>query len=116
MQDRISPRFWMLVSFVWILLLPLASQAQTTAPRLYITATDQKPDYVEIKYEITLAGFVELHLFSPNGKKLWIKGRVTDRKGVDYIRIPKKPLKAGDRYTFVLKYKGKDYSSSFYAS
>lgn len=114
MQYKLAKRFWIFL-FLGSMMLPLIGMAQST-PRLYITATDQKPDYVEVKYEITLAGFVELHLISPNGKKIWIKGRVTDRKGVDYIRIPKKPLKAGARYTFILKYKGKDYSSSFYAS
>lgn len=115
MQDRITSGFWLKASLVLFLLIPIFTQAQSD-PRLYITATDQRPDYVEIKYEITLAGFVELHLFGPNGKKVWIKGRVTDRKGVDYIRIPTKPLKSGERYKFVLKYKGKDYSSSFYTS
>ena len=92
---------------------PLSSQQND--PRLYITNTASKADYVEITYEINIEGFVELHLFDQNGKKIWIRGRVTDRKGVDSIKIGKKPLKKGDRYTFVLKYKGKDYNGSFYA-
>ena len=85
-------------------------------PKLYITSIKKTPDYVELTYEITMAGFVELHLFDPEGKKVWIKGRVTDRTGYDKIRIPAKGLKAkGERYTFILKYKGKDISGSFYA-
>ncbi|MDX2248528.1 MAG: hypothetical protein SF052_17215 [Bacteroidia bacterium] len=84
-------------------------------PRLYITKLEQKPEFVEIAYEITMAGFVELHLFDPEGKKVWIKGRVTDRIGVDKILVPRSPLKSGQRYTYFLRYKGKDYSGSFYA-
>lgn len=85
-------------------------------PRLYITKLEQKPDAVEIAYEITMTGFVELHLFDPDGKKVWIKGRVTDRVGVDKILIPRSPLKSGQRYTYFLRYKGRDYPGSFYAN
>ncbi|MEZ4772091.1 MAG: hypothetical protein R3D00_02835 [Bacteroidia bacterium] len=88
----------------------------TADPRLYITKLEQKADVVEIAYEITMSGFVELHLFDPDGKKVWIKGRVTDRVGVDKILIPRAPLKSGQRYTYFLRYKGRDYPGSFYAN
>ena len=91
------------------------SASSAADPRLYITGLEQKPDFVQITYEITMAGFVELHLFDPEGEKVWIKGRVTDRTGFDKILIPRKPLKAGERYTYFLRYKGKEYSGSFYA-
>ncbi|MCB0841184.1 MAG: hypothetical protein KDD63_07050 [Bacteroidetes bacterium] len=85
-------------------------------PRLYIGTIKKTPQYVEINYEITVPGFVELHLFDPDGNKVWIKGRVTDRTGFDKIPIPAQGLKRkGERYTYFLRYKGKDYSGSFYA-
>ena len=85
-------------------------------PKLYISTPKKVPGYLELTYEITMAGLVELHLFDPDGKKVWIKGRVTDRAGFDKILIPAKGLKRkGERYTFILKYKGKDYNGSFYA-
>jgi hypothetical protein len=87
-----------------------------TKPRLYMGTTKKTPEYVELNYEITVPGFVELHLFDPDGTKVWIKGRVTDRVGFDKIRIPAKGLKrSGERYTYFLRYKGEDYESSFYA-
>lgn len=100
--------------FLFVQFVPEAQAAPKEDPRLYINRTDFKGDYMEINYEITNAGFVELHLFDPSGKKIWIKGKVTDRIGVDLIRIPKKPLKPGERYSFILKYKGKEYSGNFY--
>lgn len=82
-------------------------------PRLYIKASSLNGDYMEINYDINAPGFVELHLFNPDKKKVWIKGRVSNRSGVDLIKIPKKGLKVSGRYTYILKYKGKDYSGSF---
>ena len=83
------------------------------APRLYMKGTATQADYVEITYEVTFEGFVELHLFNREGKKIWIHGKVTDRAGVDRIRVPRKPLEPGQSYTFTLKYKGKDYNGRF---
>ncbi|MEZ4825964.1 MAG: hypothetical protein R3C61_06675 [Bacteroidia bacterium] len=110
--------FFSLLTFILVVLPAATSKAgkPTVDPRLYITKLEQKPEFVEITYEITMAGFVELHLFDPDGKKVWIKGRVTDRIGVDKILIPRSPLKSGQRYTYFLRYKGKDHSGSFYAS
>lgn len=98
---------------------PLLLMAQPkAAPRLYIKGETLRPDYVEVGFEINHAGFVELHLFSPEGKRLWIKGTVSDRgdaeRIMDYIRIPRAPMEAGKRYTYQLKYKGKVYNGSFY--
>ncbi|MEL7530637.1 MAG: hypothetical protein AAFN10_04985 [Bacteroidota bacterium] len=92
-------------------------------PRLYINSPIMKTTQVQLAYEVTTPGFVELHLFDPDPdpevrgepeKKIWIKGKVTDRIGLDYIAVPLKPLGSGKRYKYILKYKGKDYSSSFY--
>ncbi|MEL6255654.1 MAG: hypothetical protein AAFR87_26855 [Bacteroidota bacterium] len=83
-------------------------------PRLYIKASTPNGDYMEINYDINAPGFVELHLFNPDKKKVWIKGRVSNKSGVDKIRIPKKGLKSNGRWAFVLKYKGKDYNGSFF--
>ncbi len=85
-------------------------------PRLYINSVDNKGDHFEIQYEITAPGYVELHLIDEDEKKLWVTGKVTDRVGADVHRIPRSPLESGKRYTFVLKYKGKDYDSFFYTN
>ncbi|MDX2282832.1 MAG: hypothetical protein NW241_01660 [Bacteroidia bacterium] len=89
--------------------------AASLPPRLYLMGSARKGEFVEVQYEITNPGFVELHLFDAEGKKLWIRGKVTDRAGQDYIQIPTKPLETGKRYSFILKYKGQEYSGSFYA-
>lgn len=107
-----------LILLLWVLG-PVSLPAQPkSAPRLYIKGETLRPEYIEIAYEINHAGFVELHLFSPDGRKLWIKGTVSDRGDVerimDYIRVPRSPLEAGKRYTYQLKYKGKTYNGSFY--
>lgn len=83
-------------------------------PRLYINSVDNRTEYIEIQYEITSSGYIELQLFDKEENRLWITGKVTDRVGKDVIRIPTGPLKSGERYTFVLKYKGKEYDSFFY--
>ncbi|MEM7367342.1 MAG: hypothetical protein AAF587_02005 [Bacteroidota bacterium] len=98
-------------------LLPLTAGVQAGSPKdpkLYIKSETVRNEFVEIVYEVTFEGFVELHLFNPDGKKIWIKGKVTDRQGLDKIRIPRKPLNDGERYTFKLKYKGKEYEGRFY--
>lgn len=108
-----------IVSFFLLLslLLPLSTGLQADAPKdpkLYIKSETVKTEYVEIVYEVTFEGFVEIHLFNPEGKKIWIKGKVTDRQGIDKIRVSRKPLVDGERYTYILKYKGKDYEGRFY--
>lgn len=104
--------------FICVLLAAIGLRGQTRSAdlRLYITGTVPEKDYIEIRYDITAPGFVELHLMDASGKKLWIKGKVTDRKGLDYIRVPRAPLKPGERYPYILKYKGKDYSGTLYSS
>lgn len=98
-----------------VVLVPLLTAATLADPKLYVNSPQSRTDHVRIQYEVNMPGFVELHLFDPEDKKIWIKGKVTDRVGLDYIAIPKKPLQAGERYRIVLKFKGKDYKSSFYA-
>ncbi len=83
-------------------------------PRLYITGTEMATKAVVIKYDVTYAGFVELHLFDQEGSKVWIKGKVVDKVGSHVFPIPRKPLASGSRYSFILKYKGGEYSGSFY--
>lgn len=96
----------------------LSAHAQYTTssrpPKLYINSVDSRPEFFEIKYEITAPGYVELHLMDDKNEKLWVTGKVTDRVGVDIHRVPKGPLAPGKRYSFVLKYKGNEYSSFFY--
>ena len=86
----------------------------TSTPRLFIKDISDKGSYIEIVYEINKPGFVELHLFSSDQEKLWIKGKVTDRIGLAKIKVPTKPLERGKRYPFVLKYKGRDYNRTIF--
>jgi hypothetical protein len=88
--------------------------AQDIPPRLYINQTNVSSDSVRINYEINYGGYVELHLFDEDGKKIWINGNVKRRLGQYVFRIPSRPLKADMRYTFFLKYKGEEYHGSFY--
>ncbi|MDP5171094.1 MAG: hypothetical protein NWR72_12690 [Bacteroidia bacterium] len=92
------------------------SSGSSSPPRLYINTVEQRGEYFEIAYEITAAGYVELHLLDDENKKLWVTGKVTDRVGDDLHRIPMGPLKPGKRYSVILKYKGKEYSTFFYTS
>lgn len=108
---------WIISLLLLVFLLPMTAGVQAGSPKdpkLYIKSETVRNDYVEIVYEVTFEGFVELHLFNPDGKKIWIKGKVTDRTGLDKIRVPRGPLKDGERYSFTLKYKGKEYEGRFY--
>ena len=84
--------------------------------RLDINEIKVQESYVQIDYEITFGGFVVLHLKNSTGEKIWVKGKVEDTAGNFIFRISRKPLELEKRYSFILKYKGKDYSGSFYNS
>lgn len=101
--------------FTLCLGLGLSTFAQQLPPSLYINATNPNSSFVEIEYDINYGGFIELHLIDESGKKVWIHGVVNDKLGTYKLRIPTKPLKSGERYSFYLRYKGKKYDSSFYA-
>lgn len=88
--------------------------AQDIPPRLYINQTNVASDSVRIHYEINYGGYVELHLFDEDGKKLWIHGDVKRRLGRYVFQIPARPLQTDMRYTFFLRYKGEEYHGSFY--
>jgi len=92
-----------------------AVSAQEIPPRLYINQTNVASDSVRINYEINYGGYVELHLFDDDGKKVWINGNVKRRLGRYIFRVPARPLKAEMRYTFFLRYKGEEYHGSFYS-
>jgi hypothetical protein len=101
------------------LMLSLSASAQTASePRLYYkgSAFMQNKEAMLIRYEVNTPGFVELHLFNAEGKKVWIKGKVSEKlDSEEFIPVPVKPLESGKRYSFILKYKGKEYSGNFYA-
>ncbi|MDB4285943.1 hypothetical protein N9933_01415 [bacterium] len=86
------------------------------APRLYINNTVMSDRTVNIEYDITYGGFVEIHLFDQENKKVWIYGVVNKKLGSYVFKIPTKPLNPGERYTYFFRYKGEEYSGSFYAS
>ncbi|MCI4666904.1 MAG: hypothetical protein MRZ79_02005 [Bacteroidia bacterium] len=87
---------------------------QTTPLKLKIKDKVDRGTHIDIIYEITMPGFVELHLFNSKDEKLYIKGKVTDRIGLDKIQISTKPLTRGKFYPFILKYKGKEYKSTIF--
>lgn len=82
-------------------------------PRLYLNGTTNHGNYIEVSYEVTYPGFVELQLFDDEGNKLWVTGIVTDEIGPDAIKIPTKPLKSGEWYDIIVLYKGDKYEDSF---
>ncbi len=84
------------------------------APKLYMGSTSQNGTNMEVAYEITVPGFVELHLIDATGKKIWIKGFVK-QKGNHIFKIPVEPMKKNEKYEFLLKYKGKEEKSWFYS-
>ncbi len=106
-------RIFLLTIFLGIGISQLTGQ--DIPPRLYINQTVVASDSVRINYEINYGGFVELHLFDEEGKKVWINGNVKRRLGRYVFQIPSRPLKAEMRYTFFLRYKGEEYHGSFYA-
>lgn len=83
-------------------------------PKLYMGSSSQSGTNIEVPYEITVPGFVELHLIDPSGKKIWIKG-VVKPKGNHVFKIPVEPMKKNEKYEFILKYKGTEEKSWFYS-
>ncbi len=90
-----------------------ASFSIINEPRLYVEEITIYDTYIDVKYEVNYPGFVELHLFDPEGEKVWIKGVVADHSGIHHFKISRKPMVEGKRYSFIMKFKGKDYSRSF---
>ena len=103
------------ICLVAMLIFPVTSEAQQTeASRLFIKKIQVHDTYVSVTYELNFPGFVELHLSNPEGRKIWIRGKVADQAGIHSVKINREPMEEGKRYSFILKYKGKDYSGSFY--
>lgn len=67
---------------------------------------------VKLGYEIPYPGYIEFHLFDPEGKKIWQNFGVQE-KGEHYQAVKRAPLEAGATYTFEFWYKGKPYKGSF---
>lgn len=82
-------------------------------PRMVMSGASNSGKFVEISYNINYAGFVEIHLFNGEGKKVWIKGQVIEETGDHKFRVPTKPLKSGQNYSFILMYKGKEHPGTF---
>jgi len=103
-----------LVCLVFLPLLPKVQGQTTESSRLYIKGEKVTETYIAVTYELNYPGFVEIHLTNSEGRKVWIHGKVADKGGIHEIRISRKPMESGERYSYTLKYKGKDYSGSFY--
>lgn len=98
-----------------LLFIAICMMSTTMAPWLSYKEAKVAERFVELRYEISNPGYVELHLMDRDRKELWVKGKVHDSaKDMQHFRIPRKPLKGGERYSFLLKYKGKDYKGSFF--
>lgn len=102
--------------FLLALTLTISLSAQQDPPRLYINQTNMSPSFVEIAFDVNYGGFIEIHLFDEDDKKIWIYGRVFDKSGNYVFKIPNKPLISGKRYRYYFRYKGEEYNGSFYAS
>lgn len=103
----------LLILFTLSLTAPLF--AQQDPPRLYINNTNMTELFVAIDFDINYGGFVEIHLFDEDDKKVWIYGVVKDKVGSYTFKIPTKPLTPGERYSYYFRYKGEEYRGSFYA-
>lgn len=82
-------------------------------PRLSLGEIQIFDEFIEIPYEINFGGFVELHLKNDERETIWVKRVVNDKMGNYALRIARKPLEANKRYSFEIKYKGRDYFGSF---
>ena len=67
---------------------------------------------VKLGYEIPYPGYIEFHLFGPDGQKIWQNFGVQE-KGEHYQAIKRGPLESGATYTYEFWYKGKPYKGSF---
>jgi hypothetical protein len=83
------------------------------APKLYLGSANLVGKMMEVGYEITTPGYVELHLIDANGKKVWIKGQVRNKKVTYTFKIPTEPMTKNMRYEYLLRFKGKEEKSFF---
>lgn len=67
---------------------------------------------VKIPYSIPYPGYIEFHLFDPEGTKIWI-GTGVREKGDHVQAIRRDKLNDGATYSFDIYYKGKKYSGKF---
>ena len=67
---------------------------------------------VKLGYEIPYPGYIEFHLFGPDGEKIWQSFGVRD-KGEHYQAIRRDKLETGATYKFEFRYKGKPYPGKF---
>lgn len=67
---------------------------------------------VKLGYEIPYPGYIEFHLFGPDGTKIWQNFGVRE-KGEHAQAIRRDKLEPGATYTFEFRYKGKPYPGKF---
>jgi hypothetical protein len=109
---------------LWLTALTGFAQLNQIPPRLSGNTAIQAGGNIEIRYIVNYPGFVQLYLYNDKKECVWIKGKTTEtimdtggrQTGEGMFRISTRPMTAGERYTYVLKYKGKDYQGSFYVS
>jgi len=67
---------------------------------------------VKLGYQIPYPGYIEFHLFGPDGTKIWQNFTVRE-KGEYYQSVKRSPLEAGATYRYEFWYKGKPYEGTF---
>ena len=67
---------------------------------------------VKLGYEIPYPGYIEFHLFGPDGEKIWQNFGVRE-KGEHYQALKRDKLEDGVTYTYEFWYKGKPYPGKF---
>ena len=67
---------------------------------------------VSIGYEITYPGYIEFHLYNPEGEKIWITSAIKE-KGEHIQSLRRDKLSSGEIYTFEFFYKGQRFPGSF---
>ena len=67
---------------------------------------------IKLGYEIPYPGYIEFHLFNPDGEKIWQSFGVKP-KGEHYQALRRDKMEPGATYTFEFRYKGKPYPGKF---
>lgn len=129
--DTMKRLILILATLIW--LFPLSAQSTSTyssslaKPRLYIKGKEQNGKFLKINYEVTVSGYIELHLIKREWNRetsqfdettVLIRGKVTENRNPeeryykDYVSFPVGPLEEKASYRYELHYKGEVYSGS----
>ena len=87
---------------------------ENTGPEIVLNLKEPLISGASIKlgYEIPYPGYIEFHLFDPEGNKIWQNFGVK-AKGEHYQALNREKMEPGATYTYEFWYKGKPYPGKF---